>query len=109
MKKQKVENKKMNIKMNMMNMKMKMKMKIMKIKTKMMMKQQIKTKKKNDLLDEIIDKSKSFEDQLESLKKVENLDDYYYGDDFDDKELKYKYFKIKLAYLSNEIDKKLFE
>ena len=66
-------------------------------------------KKLNDHLDKIIDKSKSFEDQIESLKKVENLDDYYYGDDFDDKELKYKYFKIKLAHLSNEIDKKLFE
>ena len=43
------------------------------------------------------------------LKKVENLDDYYYDNDFDDKELKYKYFKIKLAYLSNEIEEKLFE
>ena len=57
----------------------------------------------------MIDKSKSFEDQIKSLKKVENLDDDYYDDDFDDKELKYKYFKIKLAHLSNEIDKKLFE
>ena len=66
-------------------------------------------KKLNDHLDEIIDKSKSFEDQIKSLKKVENLDDYYYDDDFDDKELKYKYFKIKLAHLSNEIDEKLFE
>ena len=28
----------------------------------------------NDNLDKIIDKSKSFEEQLESLKKVENLD-----------------------------------
>ena len=42
-------------------------------------------KKLNDHLDEIIDKSKSFEDQIKSLKKVENLDDYYYDDDFDDK------------------------
>ena len=66
-------------------------------------------KEKNDFLDKIIDKSKSFEDQIKSLKKVENLDDYYYDDDFDDKELKYKYFKIKLAHLSNEIDEKLFE
>ena len=47
----------------------------------------------NDNLDEIIDKSKSFEDQIESLKKVEYLDDYYYDNNFDDKELKYKYFK----------------
>ena len=46
---------------------------------------------------------------MKSLKKVENLDDYYYDSNFDDKELKYKYFKIKLAHLSNEIDKKLFE
>ena len=75
----------------------------------MMMKQWIKTKRNKiikgliDNLDKIIDKSKSFEDQIKSLKKVENLDDYYYDDDFDDKELKYKYFKIKLAYLSNEI------
>ena len=66
-------------------------------------------KEKNDHLDEMIDKSKSFEDQIESSKKVENLDDYYYDDDFDDKELKYKYFKIKLAHLSNEIDEKLLE
>ena len=36
----------------------------------------------------MIDKSKSFEDQIKSLKKVENLGDYYCGKDFDDKELK---------------------
>ena len=66
-------------------------------------------KEKNDDLDKIIDKSKSFEDQIKSLKKVESLDDYYYEDNFDDKELKYKYFKIKLAHLSNKIDKKLFK
>ena len=66
-------------------------------------------KEKNDNLDKIIDKSKPFEDQIKSFKKVENLDDDYYDDDFDDKELKYKYFKIKLAQLSNEIDEKLFE
>ena len=35
-------------------------------------------KGKNDLLDEIIDKSKSFEEQIESLKKVENLEGYYF-------------------------------
>ena len=43
-------------------------------------------KKWNDYFDKIIDKSKSFEDQI-----------------------KYKCFKIKLADISNEIDKKLFE
>ena len=58
------------MKMNMIIMKMKMKMVMM-----MMMKQWIKTKKpeiikrKNDNLDKIIDKSKSFEEQIKSLKK----------------------------------------
>ena len=46
-------------------------------------------KEKNDNLDKITDKSKPFEDQIKSFKKVENLDDDYYDDDFDDKELKY--------------------
>ena len=32
-------------------------------------------KERNDDLDKIIEKSKSFEDQIKSLKKVENLDD----------------------------------
>ena len=66
-------------------------------------------KEKNDLLDEIIDKSKSFEDQIESLEKVENLEEYYFINDFDDKELESKIFKLKRAHLSNIIDKKLFE
>ena len=63
----------------------------------------------NDNLDKIIDKSKSFEDQIESLEKVENLEEYYFINDFDDKELESKIFKLKLAHLSNIIDKKLFE
>ena len=33
-------------------------------------------KKLNDHLDEIIDKSKSFKDQIESIRKIKNLDDY---------------------------------
>ena len=55
----------------------------------------------NDYLDEIIDKSKSFEDQIESLKKVENLEEYYFIDNSGDKELKFKSFKLILAHLSN--------
>ena len=66
-------------------------------------------KEENDFLDEIIDKSKSFEDQIESTRKVENIIEYWHYDDYGDKELKFKYFKIKLAHLSNIIDKKLFE
>ena len=61
-------------------------------------------KKLNDHLDEIIDESKSFADQIKSIKKVENLDDYYCVNDFDDKQLKFKIFKLKLPHLSNEID-----
>ena len=54
----------------------------------MMMKQLVKTKKpeiikeKNDNLDQIIDKSKSFEDQIKSLKKREDLKEYYPFKDF---------------------------
>ena len=70
---------------------------------------QIIIKNLNDNLDKIIDKSKSFEDQIESLKKAENLEEYYFINDFGDKELKFKIFKLKLAHLSNEIDEKLFE
>ena len=66
-------------------------------------------KEKNDNLDEIIVKSKSFKEQIESLKKLEGLKGYWPYGDYDDKELKSKYFKIELADMSNEIDKKLFE
>ena len=51
-------------------------------------------KGKNDILDEIIDKSKSFEEQIESLKKLEGLKGYYPYNDYDDKELKSIHFKI---------------
>ena len=51
------------------------------------------TKEKNDNLDETIDKSKSFEEQIESLKKLEDLNEYQYCKDYDDKKFK---IKIKL-------------
>ena len=63
----------------------------------------------NDNLDKIIDKSKLFEEQIESLKKLEDLKGYWPYKDFGDKELKSKYFKIKFADMSNDIDEKLFE
>ena len=65
-------------------------------------------KKLNDHLDKIIDKSKSFEDQIKLIKKVKNLDDYCRVDNLDDKELKLKIFKLQIAHLSNIIDKNLF-
>ena len=54
----------------------------------------------NDNLDKIIDKSKSFEDQIKSFKKVENLNQCCSINDFDDKELKSKIFKLKQALLT---------
>ena len=48
-------------------------------------------------------------DQIKSIKKVKNLDDYYCVNNFDDKKLKFKIFKLKLAHLSNKIDKDLFK
>ena len=79
------------------------------VKTQIKTKKYITIKKINDHLDKIIGKSKSFEDQIESLVKAENLKGYYLINDFDDKELKSKIFKLKLAHMSNIIDKKLFK
>ena len=62
-----------------------------------------KIKDLNDILDEIIDISKSFAEQIKGLKG------YWPYEDFGDKELKSKYFKLELVDMSNEIDKKLFE
>ena len=63
----------------------------------------------NYLLDEITDKSKSFEEQIKSSKKLEGLKGYWTHNDFGDKELKFKYFKIELTDMSNEIEEKLFK
>ena len=54
-------------------------------------------------------KKESFEEQIKSLKEREDLKGYLPYNDYDDKELKSKYFKIELPDMSNEIDKKLFE
>ena len=53
----------------------------------MMMKQWVQTKKiikrnKNNVLDEIIDKSKSFEEQIKSLKKLKGLKGYWPYNDY---------------------------
>ena len=52
-----------------------------------------KMKYKNDILDEIIDKSKLFEEQIKLLKKIKGLKGYQHSNDYGDKELKSKYFK----------------
>ena len=66
-------------------------------------------KQLNYSLDEMIDKSKSFEKQIESIRKVENLDEYNFMDDYGDKELKFKIFKLELVHFSNIIEKNIFE
>ena len=66
-------------------------------------------KELNGNLDEIIDKSKSFEEQTEWLKKLEGLKEYWPYKDFGDKEFKSTHFKIKLADMSNDVDEKLFQ
>ena len=63
----------------------------------------------NDNLDGIIDKSKSFEDQIKSIRKIKNLSEYYDMHDCDNKELKLKIFKLQIAHLSNIFNEKLFE
>ena len=67
------------------------------------------TKETNHLLDEIIDKSKSFQKQIKLSEKREDLKGYWPYDDFGDKEFKFKYFKIELAEMLKITDKKLFE
>ena len=58
---------------------------------KMTMRMRMRKKKKtNDFLDKIIDKTKSFEDQIKLLKKEKNLSVYYHDNDYGDKELKFK-------------------
>ena len=57
------------------------------------MSQNKKIKDLNDILDEIIEKSKSFEEQIKSLKKLEDLKGHFPYHDFGDKELKSKYLK----------------
>ena len=66
-------------------------------------------KESNNSLDEIIDNPKSFEDQIKSIRKVENLNEYWFTEDYGDKELKFKIFNLKLAHLSNIIDKEIFK
>ena len=66
-------------------------------------------KELNDALDEMINISKSFEEQIESIRKVEIINEHYLIDGYSDKELKFKIFKLRLAHLSNIIDRNLFK
>ena len=48
----------------------------------------MKIKETNDILDKIIDKSKSFEEQIKLLKKREDLKGFWPYNDYGDKEFK---------------------
>ena len=95
-------------------MKIKMRIKMrMKMKRKMRMKMSIKIRMKIKQINgyfKMIDESKPFEHQINLLKKINFLYEYwnmrYYDDD---KDLNLKIFKLKFAYISNVVDEKLFE
>ena len=58
----------------------------------------------------MIYESKSFEDQINLLKKINYLNEYWHMRYYDDdKELNLKIFKLKFTYISNDIDEKLLE
>ena len=66
-----------------------------------------KIKELNDWF-ETIDQTKSLEDQIEILKTKDALDYYWYVSYYNDnKDLNYKLFKAKAAYLLNELDEHL--
>ena len=71
------------------------------------MSQNEKIKELNDILDEIIGKSKSFEEQIKLLKKREDLKGFWPYNNCG--QLKSKYFKIELADMLKTIDEKLFK
>ena len=57
----------------------------------------------------IIDKTKSFEDQIEILKKMDDRSQYWNMNYCDDnKKLNFKIFKLKFAHISNDVDEQLF-
>ena len=68
-----------------------------------------KIKQLNDYF-KMIYESKSFEDQINLLKKINYLNEYWHKRYYDDdKELNLKIFKLKFTYISNDIDEKLLE
>ena len=68
-----------------------------------------KIKQLNDYF-KMIYESKSFEDQVNLLKKINYLNEYWHMRYYDhDKELNLKIFELKFTYVSNDIDENLLE
>ena len=59
---------------------------------------------------ETIDQTKSLDEQRELFKRKDFLNEYWYVKYYhDNKELNYKIFKAKAAYLLNDLDEQLFK
>ena len=57
-----------------------------------------------------IDETKSFEDQIDILKKLPCLSDYWYMNYYEDnKETNLRLFKLKFAHVFNDVDDNLFK
>ena len=57
-----------------------------------------------------VDETRSFEDQINTLKEIPWLDDYWYTDYYkDNKEINLRLFKSKFAHVFNDVDDNLFE
>ena len=57
-----------------------------------------------------INETKSFEDQIDILKKIPWLNDYWYMDYYEDnKETNLRLFKLKFAHIFNDVDDDLFK
>ena len=57
----------------------------------------------------MINETKSFEEQINLLREIDYLNEYWHMCYDDNKELNLKIFKLTYAYLSNDLDEKLFE
>ena len=57
-----------------------------------------------------IDETKSFKDQIDILKEIPWLNDYWYIEYYEDnKEINLRLFKLKLAHVLNDVDDNLFK
>ena len=56
-----------------------------------------------------IDETKSFKDQIDILKKIPDLNDYWYIEYYEDnKDINLRLFQLKLAHILNDVDDNLF-
>ena len=57
-----------------------------------------------------IDETKSFKDQIDILKKIPDLNDYWYIEYYEDnKDINLRLFKLKFAHIFNDVDDNLFK